>query len=107
MDNQSALELDKLHAELYYDMKRNSDRNYWESGLSKGATSTTKQGATQNIGDVLALVCLSFTFSGRIIFDRRQVSVSGPDKMLPLIMFLTSLQWFHTSNPKEEVINAR
>lgn len=107
VDNQSALELDKLHAELYYDMKRNSDRNYWESGLSKGATSTTKQGATQNIGDVLALVCLSFTFSGRIIFDRRQVSVSGPDKMLPLIMFLTSLQWFHTSNPKEEVINAR
>eukprot|EP00956_Cyclotella_meneghiniana_P029018 scaffold69238_cov66-Cyclotella_meneghiniana.AAC.1 len=43
LDNQSALELDKLHAELYYDMKRSSDRNYWESGLSKGATSTTKQ----------------------------------------------------------------
>ena len=50
--------LDRLHAEIYKDLQRNCDSDYFQSSLTKGSTETTKQGALENIGNLLALTCV-------------------------------------------------
>jgi hypothetical protein len=103
--NVDALELDKLHAEIHRDMARCPDHDYYKSSPNKGATETVKQGATENIGNVLALILLSYSHSGQELFVRNGVGGGnkGADMMNPLLLFLTSLAWMHSNVKKEEI----
>eukprot|EP00956_Cyclotella_meneghiniana_P035119 scaffold111633_cov21-Cyclotella_meneghiniana.AAC.1 len=105
ISNVDALELDKLHAEIHRDMARCPDHDYYKSSPNKGATETVKQGATENIGNVLALILLSYSHSGQELFVRNGVGGGnkGADMMNPLLLFLTSLAWMHSNVKKEEI----
>eukprot|EP00956_Cyclotella_meneghiniana_P000455 scaffold523_cov39-Cyclotella_meneghiniana.AAC.2 len=95
----------ELHAEIHRDMARCPDHDYYKSSPNKGATETVKQGATENIGNVLALILLSYSHSGQELFVRNGVGGGnkGADMMNPLLLFLTSLAWMHSNVKKEEI----
>ena len=105
--------LDRLHAEIYRDLQRNCSQDYFESSMTKGATETTKQGALENIGQLLALTCLSKTELGYpLITAKRGQSTARDvdddrDVAHTLILFLASLEWIHDERPKVEVDNAQ
>ena len=90
-------------------MARCSDRDYYKSSINKGATENAKQGATENIGNVLALVLLSYTESGQALFRRNGLGGGHVhwSMVYPIVLFLTSLGWMHSDIPKEEIDPSR
>jgi hypothetical protein len=88
-------------------LKHNSERDYYESLLNRGAASTSKQGAIENIGNLLALVCVAKTTAGSALFAEHKVGAMGKESVFPLITLLVSIAWFHQNQPKEEVENAK
>ena len=100
--------MDLIHAQIYFALKRNSDRDYYESSLNQGATSTSKQGAIENLGNLLALVCVAKTTAGRTLFESNDIGAhEEDDPVSPLIMLLASVAWFHQDHPHDEVENAK
>lgn len=85
------IELDFLNIDLYHDLKRNSDRDYYASSLDKGATETVKQGALENIGHLLSLAALCSTDSGTSHLDRKVDESHTCLIQHTLIQFLTSI----------------
>ena len=64
-------ELDYLSIDIYHDLKRNSNHDYYESSLHKGATETAKQGALENVGHILAFAALCSTDAGINLLDEK------------------------------------
>ena len=72
----------------------------------------------ENIGNVLAILCLSVTIAGNDLLTRNNIGSNNQDEggegnsddekdiSHPLKLFMSCIAWFHTSNPKEEVENA-
>jgi hypothetical protein len=104
MSVEDAEKLDSYSAEVYYDLMRNSDRDYQPGSLAKGATDTTQQGAMQNIGNVFSLLCLSYTKAGHSLMTKYRTE-GGDDKDIshPLAMFMAMIAWFHQENETDEV----
>jgi hypothetical protein len=62
--------IDKYCVNLHHDLMRNSDRDYQQGSLLKGATDTTQQGAMENIGSVFYILCLSYTDAGHALLTK-------------------------------------
>ncbi len=95
--------MDFLFIDIYHDLKRNCDHDYYESSLHKGATETVKQGALENIGHILALAALCSTEAGINLLDDK---IDGAHPSLvqhTLVHLLASIVWLHSDNNKEEV----
>eukprot|EP00956_Cyclotella_meneghiniana_P045615 scaffold376871_cov387-Cyclotella_meneghiniana.AAC.1 len=67
---------------------------------------STKQGAVENIGNLLALLCISFTVQGKDLMTRSKLNNDEKDIATPLIALLAYIGWLHSTNPKVEVENA-
>ena len=103
LSDSTRTELDFLYIDLYHDLKRNCDHDYYESSLHKGATETVKQGALENIGHLLSLAALCSTDAGINLLDEK---IDGAHPSLiqhTLIHLLASVVWLHSDNNKEEV----
>jgi hypothetical protein len=103
LNDSTRTELDFLYIDLYHDLKRNCDHDYYESSLHKGATETVKQGALENIGHLLSLAALCTTDAGINLLDKK---IDGAHPSLiqhTLIHLLASVVWLHSDNNKEDV----
>jgi hypothetical protein len=103
-------ELDLLYAQAHKAMQRCSERDYYQGSLIHASTETTKQGAIENIGNLFLLAFLSRTEAGKKIYKDHEVGYinakekeTEEDRFYPIITFLSSIGWFHTSNPKHDV----
>jgi hypothetical protein len=96
-------ELDTLYVQVYHDLKRNCDHDYYECSLHKRATETVKQSASENIGHLLALAALCTTDAGIALLDEK---IDGAHRSLiqhKLIHILASVVWLH-SNVEKDVV---
>jgi hypothetical protein len=73
--------------------------------LTKGATETTKQGALENIGNVFAILCLSYTKEGHKLLTNHRPGGDGKDISFPLQMLSLSLLGFITTISKMKLKN--
>jgi hypothetical protein len=95
--------LDFLFIDIYHDLKRNCDHDYYESSLHKGATETVKQGALENIGHIPVLTALCSTDVGINILDDKIDGAHPSVIQHTLIQLLASVVWLHSNNNKEEI----
>ena len=107
LSKEDSRNMDRIHAEIYTRLKRNCDRDYYESSLHKGATETVKQGALENIGNLLAVMCISRTVHGHELLTRNALTDDERDFAHPIIMLMSYIGWMHNDNPKDEVHRAK
>ncbi len=88
LSNNIRTELDFLFIDIYHDLKRNCDHDYYESSLHKGATETVKQGALENIGHILAFAALCSTEAGINLLDDKIDSAHPSLVQHTLVIFL-------------------
>jgi hypothetical protein len=94
---------------LVLDVKRQSDRDFPRGSMRNGIIDDTKCQAEERKGNLFLLLCIGSTVLGgeklqsALRYDSRKWK-----KWLQFIkLYLSMEQWFHDSNPKEEVNNAR
>ena len=105
-ETEDVLLIDRLHATIYRDLKRNCDHDIPESSLIKGAAETVKQGAVENIGNLLNIICIAVTDIGKDLMTRNLYTGDDKDVVTPLIAMFAYIGWLHSSNPKNEVKHA-
>jgi hypothetical protein len=102
-------EIDKMHVRMLLDVKRQSDRDFPRGSMRNGIIDDTKCQAEERKGNLFLLLCIGSTVLGG---EKLQSALRYDDrtwkKWLQFIkLYLSMEQWFHDSNPKEEVNNAR
>ncbi len=102
-------EIDKKHVRILLEVKRQSDRDFPCGSMRNGIIDDTKCQAEERKGNLFLLLCIGSTVLGG---EKLQTALRYDDrtfkKWLQFIkLHLSMEQWFHDSNPKEEVTNAR
>ena len=102
-------EIDKMHVRMLLDVKRQSDRDFPRGSMRNGIIDDTKCQAEERKGNLFLLLCIGSTvLSGEKLQTALQYNDRTWKKWLQFIkLYLSMEQWFHDSNPKEEVNNAR
>eukprot|EP00956_Cyclotella_meneghiniana_P020613 scaffold36604_cov62-Cyclotella_meneghiniana.AAC.1 len=106
LNTEDVLLIDRLHATIYRDLQRNCDHDIPESSLIKGAAETVKQGAVENIGNLLNIMCIAVTETGKDLMTRYLYTGDDKDVVTPLIALFSYIRWLHSTNPKNEVEHA-
>ena len=102
-------EIDKMHVRVLYDVKRQSDRDFPCGSMRNGIIDDTKCQSEERKGNLFLLLCIASTTLGG---DKIQTALRYDDdtwkKWLKFVkLYLSMEEWFHDSNPKEEVDQAR
>ena len=102
-------EIDKMHVRVLYDIKRQSDRDFPRGSMRNGIIENTKCPSEERKGNLFLLLCIASTTLGG---DKLQTALRYDDdtwkKWLKFVkLYLSMEEWFHDSNPKEEVDQAR
>jgi len=102
-------EIDKMHVRMLLDVKRQSDRDFPRGSMRNGIIDDTKCQAEERKCNLFLLLCIGSTSLG---CEKLKTALQYEDRMwkkwLEFIkLYLSMEQWFHDSNPKEEVKNAR
>jgi hypothetical protein len=101
--------IDKLHVRVYMTIKRQSERDFPRGAMRNGIIDGTKCQSEERKGNLFLLLCISNTIEGRMkLQDTLDNNSSKWKKMLEFIkLYLSMEEWFHNSNDKEEVNQAR
>jgi len=102
-------EIDKMHIWMLFDVRRQSDRDFPRGSMRNGIIDDTKCQSEEQKGNLFLLLCIGSTALGG---QKLQTALRYNDrtwkKWLGFIkLYLSMEEWFHDSNPKEEVNNAR
>ena len=95
--------LDNLHAQIYYDLKRNCDRDYYNSSLHKGGSEAVKQGALKNSSNLLLIAALCKTKEWVKLLENKIDGAKAACISTAVIHLLASIVWIHGVNSKDEV----
>jgi hypothetical protein len=98
-------QIEKLHQTLYYDMKRNSERDFPRGSARNGALKNTLVSATERRGNMFLLLCLCHTDVIREPLEAtlRYASIN-PNKCIKCLkLYIAMEEWFHENNPIQEV----
>ena len=109
-DGQELLDLiDLIHRKLHNEKKRSSERDLPRSASRTALFQLTQVGATERRGNLFLLLCLSYTTLIRTklssVLSLHNITMENFQKCLKL--YLSMEEWFHSSNEKQEVENAR
>ena len=102
-------EIDKMHIRVLLDMKRQSDRDFPRGSMRNGIIDDTKCQSEERKGNLFLLLCIASTNLGS---EKLQTALRYDDdtwkKWLKFVkLYLSMEEWFHDSNPKEEVDQSR
>ena len=98
-------EIDKMHVRMLLDIQRQSDRDFPRGSMRNGIIDDTKCQAEERKGNLFLLLCIGTTVLG----SEKLQNALGYDKrtwkkwLEFLQLYLSMDEWFHDSNPKEEV----
>jgi hypothetical protein len=101
--------IDKQHIQISSLIKRQTERDFPRGSMRNGLIDGTKCQSSERKGNLLQLLCIAHTTNGSHVM-KRSLSLSDT-KWKQCIEFLKLYlgmeEWFHDSNNKLEVINAR
>ncbi len=101
--------LDKLHQQINADIAHSSDRDFPRGSVRNGIVDGTKCQSEERVGNLFRMLCMAHTKKGRdalkMIWDKYDID---RNEWCDYIKdYLSMEQWFHASNPKEEVRRSR
>ncbi len=101
--------MERLHFTIHHKWKRNSERDFPRSAARNGLLNHSKVTGSERRGNLLHLLCLSHTnlIQNKLKDTLRNSSISIRKFFECLKSCLSMEEWFHQSNPKEEVNGAR
>ena len=101
--------IERLHQRLHNDRKRNSERDFPRSAARTGLLKDTLVNASERRGNLFLLLCLSHTdgVQNWLFPLLEQNGVDPLEYLKCLKMYLAMEEWFHETNPKDEVKAAR
>jgi len=102
-------EIAKMHIWMLFDVRRQSDREFPRGSMRNGIIDDTKCQSEERKGNLFWLLCIGSTALGG---EKLQTALLYNDrtwkKWLGFVkLYLSMEEWFHDSNPKDEVNNAR
>jgi len=102
-------DIDKMHIRVLFDVKRQSDRDFPRVSMRNGIIDDTKCESEERKGNLFLLLCIAST---RLGGEKLQTALRYDDntwkKWLKFVkLYLSMEEWFHDSNPKEEVDQSR
>ena len=101
--------IDKLHVQIYMNIKRQSERDFPRGSIRNGIIDGTKCQAEGRKGNLFLLLCIAYTTDGS---KKLQRALGHPSqhrwkKFLEFLkLYLSMEEWFHDCNRKEEVANS-
>ena len=101
--------IEQLHQQLHHKAKWNSDRSFPRSAARTGMLKNTLVNATERRGNLFLLLCLSHTDEVQSwLWTLLRKKGIDPDQYIEFLkLYLAMEEWFHETNPKEEVVAAR
>ena len=102
--------LDRLHKRISFELSRQSDRDLPRGSVKNGVLDVTKCQSHERIGNLVRLLYLAYTTSGRSAMKEYAWLNSARRRkkfILFIKLYVAMEQWFHESNPKEQVRRAR
>lgn len=101
--------MERLHFTIHHEWKRNSERDFPRSAARNGLLNHSKVTGSERRGNLLRLLCLSHTdlIHNTLKDYLRSSSISIHKFFECLKLYLSMEEWFHQSNPKDEVNAAR
>ena len=102
-------EIDKLHVRVFFDIRRQSDRDFPRGSIRNGIIDDTKCQSEERRGNLFLLLCIASTVMGG---EKLKTALRYDDKdwkawIKFVKLYLSMEEWFHDSNPKQEVDQAR
>ena len=102
-------EIDKLHVRIFFDIRRQSDRDFPRGSIRNGIIDDTKCQSEERRGNLFLLLCIASTVMGG---EKLKTAFRYDDKAWKewikfVKLYLSMEEWFHDSNPKQEVDQAR
>ena len=97
--------LGKLHQQFSGEIQRQSGRDFPRGSVRNGIMDGTKCQSSEIRGDIFLLLCLVHTKVGRKALEPiwKKIGI-GMEEFCNLIkLYLSTEEWFHSSNPKSEV----
>ena len=109
LPNNSKQSLDDLHKHFHNTMSHNSERDIPKGASRSSLLQDTKIGAMERRGNLFILLCVMHTSEAKnnVWPDLEEIGID-PTRMIECIqLYLSMEEWFHETNPIEEVRNAR
>ena len=102
-------EIDKMHIKLYLNIKRQSERDFPRGAIRNGILDSTKCQSEERKGNLFLLLCIATTMDGTRLFkEKLSYNDSKWKKWIEFLkLYLSMEEWFHDSNPKDEVHKSR
>ena len=102
-------EVDKLHIHVFFDIRRQSDRDFPRGSIRNGIIDDTKCQSEERKGNLFLLLCIASTTMGceKLKNALRYDDNSWKEWVKFVKLYLSMEEWFHDSNPKQEVDQAR
>ena len=103
-------DIDKMHIKVYLNIKRQSERDFPRGAIRSGIIDSTKcQSEEERKGNLFLLLCIANMKEGsQKLRTKLSYSDSKWTKWLEFVkLYLSMEEWFHDSNDKEEVPQAR
>ena len=102
--------LGRLHKRISFELSRQSDRDLPRGSVKNGVLDVTKCQSHERIGNLVRLLFLAYTTSGRSAM-KKYAWMNSTRRRKKFILFIKLYvameQWFHEPNPKEQVRRAR
>ena len=101
--------IDQLHIEISNQLKRQSERDFPRGSMRNGLIDGTKCQSSEQKGNLFQLLCIAHTSNGSRVMKRslKYSNAKWKQYIKFLKQYLCMEEWFHDSNNKVEVINAR
>lgn len=101
--------IDQLHIEMSNFIKRQSERDFPRGSMRNGLIDGTKCQSSERKGNLFCLLCICHTTKGRTVMKNslQYTDIKWKDFLTCMKNYLAMEAWFHDSNCKDEVRNAR
>jgi hypothetical protein len=101
--------IDKQHVQISNLMKRQSENDFPRGSMRNGLIDGTKCQSSERKGNLFRLLCIAHTTNGSHAIKRssKYSDTKWKQYIEFLKLYLCMEEWFHDSNNKLEVINAR